>query len=395
MKLIWQLLRQHVSVLQLAGFLVTNLVGVAIVLTAVQLYRDVTPALQAPDSFLDNDFIILTKEVEGAGIGKTSFTQTELAELAEQPFTEALGEFTPARYSVMGGISLAGIGMRTYLFFESVPDRFLDVRSDEWGFEEGSEFVPIILPRNYLNLYNFGFASTRGLPQVSEDLVRGITLDLDLSGRGQFRNLKGRVVAFSNRLNTILVPESFIRWSNGRFGQGGEKQASRVIVETDRPVDAAISAYLDGKGYEAEGDRRDDGKAAYFLQLAAGGLGGVGLVFSVMSFYILMLSIFLLLQKNSAKLETLLLLGYAPGRVARPYWLLTLWLNLGVLVVAVVLSWLVRMWYLPELAALQEGYAPSGVGVTWACGIGLALLLSLSNGIAIRRRIDTLNRKRS
>ena len=37
MKLIWQLLRQHVSVLQLAGFLVTNLVGVAIVLTAVQL----------------------------------------------------------------------------------------------------------------------------------------------------------------------------------------------------------------------------------------------------------------------------------------------------------------------------------------------------------------------
>lgn len=79
-----------------------------------------------------------------------------------------------------------------------------------------------------------------------------------------------------------------------------------------------------------------------------------------MSFYILMLSIFLLLQKNSAKLENLLLLGYAPGRVARPYWLLTLWLNLGVLVVAVVLSWLVRMWYLPELAALQEGYARPG-----------------------------------
>ena len=244
MKLIWQLLRQHVSVLQLAGFLVTNLVGVAIVLTAVQLYRDVTPALQAPDSFLDNDFIILTKEVEGAGIGKTSFTQAELAELAEQPFTEALGEFTPARYSVMGGISLAGIGMRTYLFFESVPDRFLDVRSDEWGFEEGSEFVPIILPRNYLNLYNFGFASTRGLPQVSEDLVRGITLDLDLSGRGQFRNLKGRVVAFSNRLNTILVPEEFIRWSNRRFADKPAADPSRIILEVRNAADDRLHEYL-------------------------------------------------------------------------------------------------------------------------------------------------------
>ena len=78
-------------------------------------------------------------------------------------------------------------------------------------------------------------------------------------------------------------------------------------------------------------------------------------MFSVMSFYILMLSIFLLLQKNSAKLENLLLLGYAPGRVARPYWLLTLWLNLGVLVVAVVLSWLVRMWYLPNWQHCRRG----------------------------------------
>lgn len=220
--------------------------------------------------------------------------------------------------------------------------------------------IPIIIPRNYLNLYNYGFAKSQGLPQISEGIFQRVSLGIEVAGNGRTEQFRGRIVGLSNRLNTILVPESFIRWSNGRFGQGGEKQASRVIVETDRPVDAAISAYLDGKGYEAEGDRRDSGKAAYFLQLAAGGLGGVGLVFSVMSFYILMLSIFLLLQKNSAKLENLLLLGYAPGRVARPYWLLTLWLNLGVLVVAVVLSWLVRMWYLPELAALQEGYAPAG-----------------------------------
>ncbi|MFR9250676.1 MAG: hypothetical protein ACLVK4_12490 [Alistipes shahii] len=50
-----------------------------------------------------------------------------------------------------------------------------------------------------------------------------------------------------------------------------------------------------------------------------------------MSFYVLMLSIFLLLQKNSDKIENLLLLGYAPTRVARPYRLLTLGLNGAVL----------------------------------------------------------------
>lgn len=398
MTLLWKLLRSHLSFAQTFGFALAGVVGMTVVLASMQAYRDVLPLFEAPDSFAKGDFLVLSKQVgtlNSLGMGSTDFSSGELDELASQPFVRSIGAFTPADYRVTGSVGMGGIGFSTYLFFESVPDRFLDVDSQAWHYEPGSRDIPIVIPRNYLNLYNFGFARSQGLPQISEGIFRRVTLDIELAGNGRTEHFRGRIVGLSNRLNTILVPESFIRWSNGRFGQGGEKQASRVIVETDRPVDAAISAYLDGKGYEAEGDRRDSGKAAYFLQLAAGGLGGVGLVFSVMSFYILMLSIFLLLQKNSAKLENLLLLGYAPGRVARPYWLLTLWLNLGVLVVAVVLSWLVRMWYLPELAALQEGYAPAGVGVTWVCGIGLALLLSLSNGIAIRRRIDTLNRKRS
>lgn len=398
MTLLWKLLRSHLSVAQTVGFALAGVVGMTIVLTSVQAYRDVMPVFDAPDSFMRGDYLVLSKRVgalQTIGLGSSDFTPGELEELKGQPFVRDVGAFTPANYRVKGTVGMGGVQLSTYLFFEAVPDRFLDVASGKWKYEPGDGDIPIIIPRNYLNLYNYGFAKSQGLPQISEGIFQRVSLGIEVAGNGRTEQFRGRIVGLSNRLNTILVPESFIRWSNGRFGQGGEKQASRVIVETDRPVDAAISAYLDGKGYEAEGDRRDSGKAAYFLQLAAGGLGGVGLVFSVMSFYILMLSIFLLLQKNSAKLENLLLLGYAPGRVARPYWLLTLWLNLGVLVVAVVLSWLVRMWYLPELAALQEGYAPAGVGVTWVCGIGLALLLSLSNGIAIRRRIDTLNRKRS
>ena len=362
MTLLWKLLRSHLSVAQTVGFALAGVVGMTIVLTSVQAYRDVMPVFDAPDSFMRGDYLVLSKRVgalQTIGLGSSDFTPGELEELKGQPFVRDVGAFTPANYRVKGTVGMGGVQLSTYLFFEAVPDRFLDVASGKWKYEPGDGDIPIIIPRNYLNLYNYGFAKSQGLPQISEGIFQRVSLGIEVAGNGRTEQFRGRIVGLSNRLNTILVPESFIRWSNGRFGQGGEKQASRVIVETDRPVDAAISAYLDGKGYEAEGDRRDDGKAAYYLQLA------------------------------------LLLLGYAPGRVARPYWLLTLWLNLGVLVVAVVLSWLVRMWYLPELAALQEGYAPAGVGVTWVCGIGLALLLSLSNGIAIRRRIDTLNRKRS
>ena len=276
-----------------------------------------------------------------------------------------------------------------------MPDRFLDVGTEQWKYEPGDREIPIIIPRNYLNLYNYGFARSQGLPQISEGIFRRVSLGIDIAGNGRTERFRGRIVGLSNRLNTILVPESFIRWSNGQFGQGSEKQPSRVIVETDRAAGAAVSDYLARKGYEAEGDRRDDAKAARLLRLAAGGVGGVGLVFSAMSFYILMLSVFLLLQKNSGKMENLLLLGYAPARVALPYQLLTFGLNLCVLLAALPLLWLVRGWYLPELAVLQEGYSPAGVGVTVLCGAALAALLSLFNAIAIRRKIDSLNRKKS
>ena len=396
MRLLWKLLRCHLSAAQMVGFTLAGLVGMTVVLGALQAYRDILPILDQPDSFMRGDYLVLSKRVSAfntLGLGSSDFSVEELDDLRVQPFVREIGALTPADYRITGSVGMGSIHLSTYLFFESVPDQFLDVEAAEWNYEPGSRDIPIIIPRNYVNLYNYGFARSQGLPQISEGIFRRVSLGIDIAGNGRAEQFRGRIVGLSNRLNTILVPDAFIRWSNERFGTGsGEKRPARVIVETDRPVDAAISDYLARKDYEAEGDRRDDGKATRFLQLAASGVAGVGLAFSVMSFYILLLSIFLLLQKNSDKLENLLLLGYAPVRVARPYQLLTLGLNFGVLLAALLAVWVVRFSYLPSLAVLQEGYRPAGMGVTLLCGAGLALLLSLFNGLAIRRKIGRLGR---
>ncbi len=396
MRLLWKLLRCHLSMAQLVGFSLAGLVGMTVVLGALQAYRDIRPIVDRPDSFLRGDYLVLSKRVNALntlGLGSSDFTPGELDDLRAQPFVREVGALTPADYRITGSVGMGGVNLSTYLFFESVPDRFLDVEAAEWNYEPGSRDIPIIIPRNYVNLYNYGFAPSQGLPQISEGIFRRVSLGIDIAGNGRSEQFRGRIVGLSNRLNTILVPDAFIRWSNERFGtRTGEKHPARVIVETDRPVDAAVSEYLARKGYEAEGDRRDDGKATRFLQLAASGVAGVGLAFSGMSFYILLLSIFLLLQKNSDKLENLLLLGYAPARVARPYRLLTFGLNFGVLAAALLAVWLLRLAYLPSLTALQEGYQPAGMGVTLLCGTGLALLLSLLDGMAIRRKVGALGR---
>ena len=396
MRLLWKLLRCHLSMAQLVGFSLAGLVGMTVVLGALQAYRDIRPIVDRPDSFLRGDYLVLSKRVNALntlGLGSSDFTPGELDDLRAQPFVREVGALTPADYRITGSVGMGGVNLSTYLFFESVPDRFLDVEAADWNYEPGSRDIPIIIPRNYVNLYNYGFAPSQGLPQISEGIFRRVSLGIDIAGNGRSEQFRGRIVGLSNRLNTILVPDAFIRWSNERFGtRTGERHPARVIVETDRPVDAAVSEYLARKGYEAEGDRRDDGKATRFLQLAASGVAGVGLAFSGMSFYILLLSIFLLLQKNSDKLENLLLLGYAPARVARPYRLLTFGLNFGVLAAALLAVWLLRLAYLPSLTALQEGYQPAGMGVTLLCGTGLALLLSLLDGMAIRRKVGALDR---
>ena len=66
-RLVWKLLRQHISVGQLAGFFLANLFGMMIVLLSVQFYRDVLPVFTEGDSFMKKEYIIATKKNQYSG----------------------------------------------------------------------------------------------------------------------------------------------------------------------------------------------------------------------------------------------------------------------------------------------------------------------------------------
>jgi hypothetical protein len=220
--------------------------------------------------------------------------------------------------------------------------------------------------------------------------VRGVNLTIEISGKGRYERFTGRIVAFSNRLNTILVPDSFIRWSNEQFADKPAGNPSRIIVEVRNPADEQLHAYLKEHNYRIEGG--DDGmsQAGYFLRLATLVVSGVGVLITALSFFILMLSIFLLLQKNTRKLEDLLMLGYTSARVSRPYQLLSLGLNLVTLLCAVPAILWVRTLYLPHIEQLNADYSPPGIGAMLLSGIAIAAIVSAINAVAIRRKVNTL-----
>lgn len=391
--MLWKLLKQHISVAQLAGFFIANLCGMVIVMLGIQFYNDVSPVFTQEDSFIKKDYIVVTKKVSTLGsiAGKSgTFSDYEMDDLKSQPFTVEVGAFQPSQFKVSAGISFGGMDISTAMFLESVPDGFVDVKADAWRYTDGQSEIPIIIPRNYLNLYNFGFARSRNLPQLSEGMVGLVSLNLYIAGNGKRDMKKGRIVGFSNRLNTILVPESFMNSANATYGGNKEWEPSRLIIEVDNPADERIARYFNDNGYETEDSKLDAGKMTWFLKVAVGVVMAVGLVISLLSFYILLLSIYLLLQKNTDKLENLILIGYSTSRVAMPYQILTVAINLMVLVLSVIIMVIVRGIYTDALSDIITGTDDVSIAMSCVFGVILFILVSVYNIIAIRRKIGSI-----
>lgn len=386
--IVWCLLRRNISVGQIAGYAVANLVGLAIVLTAIQFYRDVTTVWEDEDSFISEDYVIISKKVSGVGgaSASTRFSSEEMADIASQPWARKVGSFNSAAFNVYAKVSFGGSSMGSDLFLESIPDDFFDVSPDGWGFEPGrSDYVPIILSKDYLSLYNFGFANSRGMPQVSEDIISMVPLQLSLSGNGRQEWVDARIVGFSSRLNTIAVPEEFMEWANSRFASAAPSTPSRLIVMLDKPGNPDAENYLEEHGYETAGDRASNSKAAYFLSLVTSVVIAVGMVICILAFFILLLSIYLLLQKNREKIRELMLLGYSPAQVSRHYHLIIICVNVAVLVLAVVVMLVGSAYWRAPLSAL--GVDSTSPWPTILIGLGLTLLVTLGNLAAITRTI--------
>ncbi|MCH5326278.1 MAG: ABC transporter permease [Duncaniella sp.] len=386
MNLITRLLRRNVSPAQTVGYALANLTGLLIVIVAIQFYRDVTSVGADEDSFVSSDYLIISKQVSGFG-GATPFSEEEQKVIAAQEWAAETGAFTSADFNVSLSLDIGRSQMYTSLFLESIPDRFFDISPEGWKSwtPESHQPLPLIISKDYLTLYNFGYASSRGLPQVSEQMIATLPLRLSLSGNGHQEWINARIVGFSSRLNTIAVPEAFMQWANPMFGQPKTPLPSRLIIKLRRAGDPAATRYLADHGYEAAGDREAGGRMAWFLGLATAVVVGIGAIITLLAIFILVLSVWLLLQKNRSKIHDLLLLGYTPKRVSAVYIRLIAVVNAAVLLAAVGILLLITSWWHPALANL--GTEGASIGPTLLWGLGITAATTAIGAIAVSRNI--------
>lgn len=394
MKLVWKLLRQHISIPQFAGFFFANLVGMTIIILGIQFYTDTQEIFDTEDSFMKPSYLIINKKIGTLTTitGKSSaFSEEEIQDLKKQNFVVNVGSFTSSSFDVRASFSLdQSTNISTDMFFESVDDKFVDVKTNDWKYLKGSKDVPIILPRSYLDLYNFGYAQSRNMPKLSEGILGAIKLKIQIRGDGFDDTYVGKIAGFSSRLNTILVPQQFMDWANGYYAGSKTKAPTRLIVEVVNPTDEHITTYLQDNGYETDADKLDASRQTFFLRIVVAIVMSVGLVICILSIYILMLSVYLLVEKNSSKLENLLLIGYSPLKVSMPYQIIAVGLNVIVLILSFVLLMVVRNSYLSLFESFFPNFEIPAMTYALLSGIGLLTIVSIVNVIAIKSKVMSI-----
>ncbi len=377
--------------LYFAFALLGALVGCTLLLLAVQLACDARRALREQSELLGGDYVILAKKVTALGVlagARGGFADTELDDLRRQPFVLDAAGITGSRFPASFG--LQRIGICTEIFFESMPDSFLDVRPKDWQWQPGDAYVPVVISKDFIDLYNFGFAAARGLPRLPRSAAKLADLDLLIPSPREIFATKARVVGFSDRINSVLVPASFMDWANKKYGVTDYSLPSRIIVRTKNPEDARLAAYLASKGLETNTEKLRGGKLRTILNLSLAATASVGGVIVLLAGLVLVLYFQIVIVRSDAEITLLSHLGVPQWTIIRAYLFQA---AAAILLVAVVSSAFV--WWLKGRLAAIAGAAglplPPGISAE-TCWTGAAVLggLLLLNAAAIVRGVRRL-----
>lgn len=390
-----RLLRHNIPAAQISGYILAGLIGMAIVVIALQFFGDLNTPLPSGDTEAPTRYITLSKKVTPLRSGDNGFTPSELDDLRSQHAVKRADGFTASQFNVTGAVEFAGRGFSTYMFFESVPDSYLDIEPYGWNFnpDDPRAEVPVILPRDYLALYNFGFAPARGYPRISEDIIRAIPLSVTISGSGHQIELPARIAGFSSRINTIAVPQQFMEWANATFAPGNEPQPERLIVEIDADAGDLMTDYAAAHDYEIAGAEDPSGAVSAILSIVTSLTVSVGAVISLLSFFILLLIVRLMLERSAVMLRKLITLGYSVADLSRPYCALVCAVNLAVWLLTVTLNTLARHQWLGDMREMGLGGASATLPLL--TGLGIAALLSLLCSLSVVRTMRQIRAPRT
>ncbi|RPE13696.1 ABC transporter permease [Chitinophaga lutea] len=364
-------------------------IAMLLILVALQVHHNFSELLYSEKNQNERaDFLVINKKITNSMMGRpdlTTFTKAELDDFAAQPFVQGLGVITAAQFNVK--MVADQLGFSTEMFFEAVPDSFIDVKSDEWKWQPGQMVIPVIVPRDFVDMFNFGFALGNSIPQFSEETIKTLSPGIVISQGIRTGQFAGKIAGFSDRISTVLVPQSFMDWANSVYGAGAAKAPSRIIIKTKDPSSTVLADYLEKHGFSTDTEKTKYSKIRGIVQVIVSVVGFFGLV--LLMFALLVFSMFIQLVIASCKKEIRLLitLGAAP-RQLQGYLLkqfVPMYLVIGVLALVLVAG---LQWWVSGILAKHNMFVPQIPSIAAILAtVGILALVYLVNLFSVKKHI--------
>ena len=288
-------------------------IGVLLLLISMQMFINIQRLLKENSPRKNGyDFISISKTVTNENMGSdNTFNDSDLANLKQQPGIDGIAPLIANQFRAKASAGTI-IPFSTDLFLESIDNDFIDTVPQAFTWQPGQLTVPIIFSSDFLEMYNV-FAPAQGLPQLSDKTISSVNIILECYGPDGVQRFKGNIVALSDRINSILVPASFMAWSNEHFGGVTKVKPSRVYIKTKDANNPQLLTYLESKDYHLNKDKTKFGRVKRILQSIVSGLGVFGVLVIVMALMLFSFYLQLMIARSKDNLQLLLTLGYSPG----------------------------------------------------------------------------------
>ena len=391
-RLLTKLLLKDVSFFQLFIYAFGSFLGVFIIVASFHFYRNFHSIKAESSTNSVNEFITLSRRIEGISVGQNKGLQNELDSLRSKDWVVKADKYSPSKFNALASVRFGSQEMETALFFESVPKDYFDEIPPNWTFnaKDPNAILPIVLPRDYLALYNFGFASSRGLPKIGENVLTTIPIEISVSGNGLQRDIKAKIAGFSSRLNTIAVPEEFIEWGNATFSRNKSSEPTRIIAEISiSPTDKRVKEYIETNNLEIGGDKSLTTSAGSIIDIITSTLTVIGSVICVLAIGLLIVSIFLLMHKTRSVIYRLVVLGFTSKKIILIYFSLFCAVNLLVLGLSIGGIFILNI-CLKTILWESGIYTSASVVPPIALATGIMILISTGSLFIIRHNVNKI-----
>jgi hypothetical protein len=362
-------------------------IGVLLLLCSVQLFINVQQLLTTSSIHREGyDFISITKQLpEGKTTDRsqTLFKESEIKEIQSQPFVAKAAPLIANDFRVQ--LSAGNIlPFSTDLFLETVETDFLDTIPSNFTWVEGQPTIPIIVASDFFDIYNV-FAPGQDLPQISKEMAYELVLQITVSGNGGEAIFIGKIVAFSERVNSVLVPKSFLDWANREFGTHRSIDPGRIFIKTKDANDPALLKYLDSKRYKVKKDSTLIGRNKILIQGVFSGLGIFGLLVVVLALLLFSFYLQLVIARSRESLLLLITLGYSPTWLSRNVSNRFIPIYVIIISIALVLTQGMNLFFYQNLKVIQPSLSPYLHWIVLSLAVLLGVFSMITNYKMVKR----------